>query len=82
MSLIISHVLTYAQLTENVVVSLRRVWVTAHGAFYDRQAQTPDITLYAIRARVVPNAAHGTCRYTFWSHVRLTTDIRLCETGN
>ena len=41
---------TYAELTEDVVVGLRWIWVTTEGALDDRQTQTPDVTLNAVGA--------------------------------
>ena len=71
--------MTYTQLTEDVIVGLGRVGITAHGAFDDGQSQTPDVALNAVgtTTRVGAGLGHATAGDALGRHVALTSDVGL-----
>ena len=71
-------------MTENVVIRLRRVRITAERTLNDGKTQTPDITLDTVGASsgVGSGLSNSTGRNSLWCHVTLTADVGFRNTRN
>src|SRR4051812_36257027 len=73
---------TYADLAEECSRHLGRIWISAHSTLNNCEAQTPNITLYAVRSRDAADGRRAPPADALRCHVALTADVRPCYAGN